>query len=265
MRYPKQSWGDARSALGSPGLWGDAGRASDGQGCGPGRGAHGHALPCGGLLAGSWSSSQRALGPRPAHLSGCSLRPAALGAGVITALWYQGAWKPLVWSLAKAGLSFMSHALGRWPCSPLPCLGPWCCGQSGLLQNSPHLSFPAFRSVSYSPTNGPSVAYEKCLRRLTEALTCPERSLLKLLFSSSGQVPCPELFPIGVSGCLQSISPHGPLETGKKASLWELTLIPKPHSRTRCVPLWTQINNLESFQIPAGRVFAVNELQESPW
>ena len=51
--YSKQSWGDARSGLGSPGLWGDAGRASDGQGCGPGRGAHGHVLPCGGLFVGS--------------------------------------------------------------------------------------------------------------------------------------------------------------------------------------------------------------------
>ncbi|MXQ97297.1 hypothetical protein E5288_WYG003293 [Bos mutus] len=72
----------------------------------------------------------------------------------------------------------------------------------GRCKNSPHLSFPAFRSVSYSSTNSPSVAYEKRLRRLTEALTCPERSLLKLLFSSSGQVPCPELLPTGVSGCL---------------------------------------------------------------
>lgn len=89
----------------------------------------------------------------------------------------------------------------------------------------------AFWSASYSCTNGPfSVSYEKRLRRLTVALTRPEGFLLKLLFSSSGQGPRLELFPDGVSGCLQSISPHGRLETGKKALLWELTLIPKPHS-----------------------------------
>lgn len=108
--------------------------------------------------------------------------------------------------------------------------GPGAAGQSGSLQNSPHLSCPAFRSASYSSTNGPfSVSYEKCLRRLTVALTRPEGFLLKLLFSSSGQGPCLELFPDGVSGCLQSISPHGRLETGKKAKreAWERTLIPK--------------------------------------
>lgn len=95
--------------------------------------------------------------------------------------------------------------------------GPGAAGQSGSLQNSPHLSFTASRSASYSSTNGPfSVSYEKRLRRLTVALTCPEGFLLKLFFSSSGQGPHLELFPDGVSCCLQSISPHGRLEKGRR-------------------------------------------------
>lgn len=236
----------ARSALGSPGLWDDAGRASEGQGCGPGREAHGHVLPWGGLFMGSWSSSQWALGPpaRRARLcapcgqllrcscEGGTLAPRSLGASCLVS-------GPKQDRLVRG-------ALGRWPCSPLPCLGPWCCWTIWLMAAlSP--PFPAFWSASYSSTNGPSVAREKRLRRLAGALTCPERCLLKLLFSSFGQGPCAELFPVGVPGCLQSISPHRRLETGKKASLWELTLIPRPHSRTGCVPLWTQINKLESF------------------
>lgn len=169
------------------------------------------------------------------------------GAAVKVALWRQGAWEPLVWSLGQSRTVFCERCSGEVALQPsaLP-------GALVLLDSLAHgsalpRSFPAFRSVSYSSTNGPSVAREKRLRHLAGALTCPERCLLKLLFSSFGQGPCAELFPVGVPGCLQSISPHRRLETGKKASLWELTLIPRPHSRTGCVPLWTQINKLESF------------------
>ncbi|CAM9365474.1 unnamed protein product [Rangifer tarandus platyrhynchus] len=82
---------------------------------------------------GSWSSSRGLLDPLPGTPVCVLLWSASLGAAVNIAHWYRELGSLLSGLWAKAALSFVGDALGRWACSPRPCLGSWCCRTGWLV------------------------------------------------------------------------------------------------------------------------------------
>lgn len=155
----------------------------------------------------------------------CSPATSFSGAGVKVALWYQGAWEPLVWSLGQSRTVFCERCFGEG-------LAALCLpGALVLLDSLAHAAlYPllsCFRPVSYSSTNGPSVAREKRLCRLTEApLSRVLSALPKAALSSFGQGPCAELSPCWSPGLSAEHLPTQAPGDGKKAATRELTPSP---------------------------------------